>query len=77
LFWLSRYKDDTEIEASEKWKISDGGERYKLELLDCQLDDAGVYKVVVSNVLGSASENCTLGVICTYFLIPLSLDDIY
>ncbi|KAL1110551.1 hypothetical protein AAG570_008079, partial [Ranatra chinensis] len=57
------YRDGTELKPSEKLIMSDNCEEYSLDVLDCQLDDAGTYKVVVSNVLGEASESATLNII--------------
>ncbi|KAK7869432.1 hypothetical protein R5R35_008161 [Gryllus longicercus] len=54
------FKDDQEIKPSAKAKISDSGETYKLELVDLDGPDAGVYKVKISNRLGEKSQQAKL-----------------
>ena len=54
------YKDGKELKASDKIKITDEGETYRLELLDLVMDDGGVYSVKISNRLGEKSQQAKL-----------------
>ncbi|CAH1393217.1 unnamed protein product [Nezara viridula] len=57
------YKDDKEISSSERVKISNKDRKYKLEISDCQLTDTASYKVVLSNVLGEATDSANLNAV--------------
>ncbi|XP_066901444.1 obscurin isoform X2 [Halyomorpha halys] len=57
------YKDDKEISSTERVKISDKNRKYKLDISDCQLSDTGTYKVILTNVLGEASDSANLNVV--------------
>ncbi|XP_014257942.1 obscurin isoform X8 [Cimex lectularius] len=57
------YKDGKELGKSDRYKILDDNGVYSLEIINCQLDDSAEYKVVVSNVLGEASDMAKLKII--------------
>ena len=59
-----RYHDGSEITSSDRIKISDSGESYKLELKNVLMTDAGVYKVKISNRLGEKTHEAKVSLIC-------------
>lgn len=64
---ITRYHDGAEITSSERVKLSDSGESYKLELKDAQLSDAGTYKCKISNRIGEKTHEAKLSLICEFF----------
>lgn len=50
------------IKADNRIKITENGNKYKLEILDTKLEDAGSYKVVVKNKLGEKFQTGDLSV---------------
>lgn len=50
------------MKSDKRIKVSDEGKVYKLELTDLLMEDAGVYKCVISNRLGEKSQETTLKV---------------
>lgn len=62
------YKDGQVLTSSDRVKISDEGETYRLELLDLVMDDAGVYKCKISNRLGEKSQEAKLELTSEYLL---------
>lgn len=61
---VSRYHDGAEITSSDRVKLSDSGESYKLELKDAQLSDAGTYRCKIINRLGEKTHEAKLSLIC-------------
>lgn len=43
--------------------MTEEGDSYKLEVIDCQNEDAGEYKVAIKNILGEDTDSATLGII--------------
>lgn len=65
------YKDGVELKESDRVKISDEGETYRLELLNLVMDDAGIYKVKIANRLGEKTQEAKLeltSIIFNYFI---------
>lgn len=56
------FRDGKEITSSDKVKISEDGDTYKLELLDLQTTDSGSYSFKVTNELGEKSKEAKLNV---------------
>ncbi|XP_063238451.1 obscurin isoform X6 [Bacillus rossius redtenbacheri] len=54
------YKDGEELKPSDRVKLSDSGDSYRLELADARTADQGVYKCVVANKLGEKSQQAKL-----------------
>ncbi|XP_033609355.1 obscurin isoform X4 [Cryptotermes secundus] len=57
------YHDGAEITPSDRVKLSDSGESYKLELKDAQLSDSGTYKCKIANRLGEKTHEAKLSLI--------------
>ncbi|XP_069669104.1 obscurin isoform X4 [Periplaneta americana] len=57
------YHNGTELKSSDRIKLSDSGEQYKLELTNAQLEDAGTYKCKISNRLGEKTHEAKLSLI--------------
>jgi Immunoglobulin I-set domain. len=61
---VPRYHDGIEITSTDRVKLSDSGESYKLELKDAHLSDAGTYKCKIINRLGEKTHEAKLSLIC-------------
>lgn len=53
----------TPIKADSRLKITDSGEKYKLDIVDVKMADQGEYKAVVKNRIGERVLTANLEVI--------------
>lgn len=52
-----------------RMKVSEAGDEYKLEIKKLDMKDGGVYKCMLSNVLGEAKQQAKLTVIRKYQIL--------
>lgn len=57
--WLHNGKP---IKADSRVKITEDGNKYKLEIAEVKLGDQGTYQVVVKNKLGEKAQQAVLDV---------------